>query len=113
MKKNDYYIPLFKDKLYHFYNRGNVKEEIFFREENYFYFLRQYDKYLSDSIDTFAYCLLPNHFHILGRAKINDPESISDNFRKLFISYSMSINVQEKGKGNLFQRGFGRKTIEK
>jgi REP element-mobilizing transposase RayT len=112
MKKIDYYIPLYKDKLYHFYNRENGKEQIFFKEENYLYFLKQYEKYLADSIDTFAYCLLPNHFHLLGRIKLDEPEIISEKFRKFFISYSMSINVQEKRKGNLFQRGFKRKLIE-
>jgi REP element-mobilizing transposase RayT len=112
MKKIDYYIPLYKNKLYHFYNRSNGKEKIFFKEENFFYFLRQYDKYLSDCIDTFAYCLLPNHFHFLGRIKTGDPDFVSENFRKFFISYSISINVQEKRKGNLFQRGFKRKIIE-
>jgi REP element-mobilizing transposase RayT len=112
MKKVDYYIPLYKDKLYHFYNRGNGKEKIFFKEENYIYFLRQYEKYLSDSIDTFAYCLLPNHFHLLGRIKNANSDIVSEKFRKFFISYSMSINVQEKRKGNLFQRGFKRKIID-
>ena len=112
MKKIDYYIPLYKNKLYHFYNRGNGTEKIFFKEENYYYFLKQYEKYLSDFIDTFAYCLLPNHFHILGRVKNDDPGIVSETFRKFFISYSMSINVQEKRKGNLFQRGFKRKIIE-
>jgi putative transposase len=112
MKKVDYYIPLYKDKLYHLYNRGNGNEKIFFNEENYFYFLRQYEKYLSDVVDTFAYCLLPNHFHLLGRIKLDRPEIVSEKFRKFFISYSMSINEQEKRKGNLFQRGFKRKIIE-
>jgi REP element-mobilizing transposase RayT len=112
MKKIDYYIPLYKDTLYHIYNRGNGKEKIFFKEENYFYFLRQYEKYLSESIDTFAYCLLPNHFHLLGRVKHDNPHIVRENFRKFFISYSMSINAQEKRKGNLFQRGFKRKIIE-
>ena len=112
MKKIDYYIPLYKDKLYHIYNRGNGKEQIFFKEENYYYFLRQYEKYLSDSIDTFAYCLLSNHFHLLGRIKNNNPEIVSEKFRKFFISYSMSINIQEKRKGNLFQRAFKRKIID-
>lgn len=112
MKKVDYYIPLYKNKLYNFYNRGNGKESIFFKEENHSYFLRQYDKYLSDCIDTFAYCLLPNHFHILGSVKTDVPNIVSESFRKFFISYSMSINIQEKRKGNLFQRGFKRKIIE-
>lgn len=112
MKKADNYIPLYKDHLYHIYNRGNGKENIFIEERNYFYFLVQYEKYLFELLDTFAYCLLPNHFHLLVRPKVNNPEKISEQFRKLCISYSMSINKQEKRKGNLFQRGFKRKIIE-
>lgn len=112
MKKVDCFIPLYKNKLYHFYNRGNGNEKIFFKEENYFYFLRQYEKYLSEVIDTFAYCLLPNHFHSMGRIKIDDSKMVSECFRKFFISYSMSINIQENRRGNLFQRGFKRKRIE-
>jgi REP element-mobilizing transposase RayT len=72
----------------------------------------QYEKYLFELLETFAYCLLPNHYHLLVRPKVNNPEKISEQFRKLFISYSMSINKQEKRKGNLFQRGFKRKIIE-
>ncbi len=112
MKKTDYYIPLYKDHLYHVYNRGNGKERIFFEERNYFYFIKQYEKYLFELLDTFAYCLLPNHFHLLVRPKLNNPEMISEQFRKFFISYTMSINEQEKRRGNLFQRGFKRKIIE-
>ena len=112
MKKIDYYIPLYKNKLFHIYNRGNGNENIFYNNENYYYFLKQYDKYLTESVDTFAYCLLTNHFHLLVRIKIDDPETVSENFRKFFISYSMSINKQEKRRGNLFQRGFKRKIID-
>jgi len=112
MKKIDYHIPLYKDHLYHVYNRGNGKEQIFFNEGNYDYFLRQYHKYTADLLDTFAYCLLSNHFHLLLRPKVNDPDLISEQFRKFFIAYSMAINKQEKRKGNLFQRGFKRKIIE-
>jgi len=112
MKKIDYYIPMYKDNLYHIYNRGNGREKIFFNEENYSYFLRKYDKYFFELADTFAYCLLPNHFHLLIRPKLNEPELISEQFRKFFISYSMSINKQELRKGNLLQRAFKRKIID-
>ncbi len=111
MKKINYYEPLYKNNLYHIYNRGNGKEKIFFNNGNYYYFLRQYDKYLSSILDTFAFCLLPNHFHLLIRIIIDDPEKISEQFRKLFISYTMSVNRQQKRKGNLFQRAFKRKLI--
>ncbi|MBN1639484.1 MAG: transposase [Ignavibacteriales bacterium] len=112
MKSTDYHIPLFKGNIYHIYNRANGNEKLFYTEANYLYFLRQYEKYLFELLDTFAFCLLPNHFHFLVDVKVNDSNLISENFRKLFISYSMSINIQEKRKGNLFQRTFKRKIIE-
>ena len=112
MSKTDYYIPLYKDNVYHIYNRGNGKEKIFYKNENYLYFLNQYEKYISEYADTFAFCLLPNHFHMLIRIKCDDPETIAEAFRKFFISYSMSVNKQEQRKGSLFQRGFKRKMIE-
>ena len=55
MKKVDYYIPLYKDKIYHIYNRGNGNDKIFYNEENYYYFLRQYYNYLYNYLETFAY----------------------------------------------------------
>ena len=45
MKKIDYFLPLYKDKLYYIYNRANGSENIYYNNENYFYFLRQYNKY--------------------------------------------------------------------
>jgi len=112
MKKVNYYPGLYEKNLYHIYNRGNGKEKIFFNHSNYIYFLGQLYNYLSDFLDFFAYCLIPNHFHILARVKAGDPDMISEQFRRFFISYSMSINKQEKRKGSLFQRGFKRKLIE-
>jgi putative transposase len=111
MKPIDYYPQLFKDQMYHIYNRGNGKEKIFFNKRNYHYFLIQYDKYLSGFIDTFSFVLLPNHFHLLVRIKSDFPELVVEQFRKFFISYSMSINKEQKRRGNLFQRQFKRKLI--
>ncbi len=112
MKRIDYYPQLYKGQLYHIYNRGNGKENIFFSKRNYHYFLLQYDKYLSQLVDTFAFALLPNHFHLLVRIKTENPEIISEQLRKFFISYSMSINKEQKRRGNLFQRQFKRKLID-
>jgi putative transposase len=112
MKKIDYYPQLYKGQIYHIYNRGNGKENIFFSKRNYRYFLLQYDKYLSQFLDTFAFALLPNHFHLLVRIKTEYHEIISEQFRKFFISYAMSINKEQKRRGNLFQRQFKRKLID-
>ena len=50
---------------YHIFNHVNGTENIFREEENYRFFLRQYVKYLGEVVDTHAYCLMPNHFHLL------------------------------------------------
>ena len=62
-------IPLEPGHYYHIYNRGNNRENIFFEERNYRYFMQLYQKYILSVCDTFAYCLMRNHFHILVRAK--------------------------------------------
>jgi putative transposase len=67
MKKN---IELLEpDRIYHIYNRGINGENIFKEERNYRYFLEKYAKYIEPIADTFAYCLLKNHFHIAIRTK--------------------------------------------
>ena len=58
--------------IYHIFNRGNNKEQIFLKEENYRFFLNRFAKYMEGYIDTFAYCLLTNHFHFMIRVKSLD-----------------------------------------
>jgi REP element-mobilizing transposase RayT len=62
-------IPLLPGRYYHVLNRGNNRENLFIEERNYAYFLQLYGKYISPIADTFAYCLLRNHFHLLIRVK--------------------------------------------
>lgn len=62
-------IPLEPGFYYHLFNRGNNKQRTFYKEKNYGYFLQKYAGYMEGYLDTFAYCLLPNHFHLLVRVK--------------------------------------------
>ena len=121
----DPYAKLLEQEFYHIYNRGNNKENIFVQDKNYTYFLKKYDHYLSAYIDTFAYCLLPNHFHLLVRVKpylqfplrnkssknLENEERVSEQFRLLFMSYAKAINIQENRVGSLFQKNFKRKHV--
>lgn len=67
MKKN---IKLLEPMcVYHIYNRGINGENIFKEERNYKYFLQKYAQYIEPIADTFAYCLLKNHFHLAIRTK--------------------------------------------
>lgn len=55
--------PLTYGNFYHIYNRGNNQENIFRQERNYAYFLELWWKHISPIAETWAYCLLKNHFH--------------------------------------------------
>ena len=113
-------IPLVHGGYYHIYNRGNGGENIFREQRNYPYFLTLYAKYIEPVADTFAYCLLRNHFHLLARIKDAQTCQVSGNltglkylnpsqqFSNLFNSYTKSVNEAYGRTGNLFQRPFGR-----
>jgi REP element-mobilizing transposase RayT len=104
--KIDYYTPFYSNQFYHIYNRGNNGEKIFYTEENHAYFLRRFDHYISNYADTYAYCLLPNHFHFL--IKVIDKNKLVNQLRLFFLSYSKAINQQTGRKGSLFQKRFKR-----
>lgn len=55
--------PLVPGNFYHIYNRGNNRENIFVQERNYAYFMDLWWKHISPIAETWAYCLLRNHFH--------------------------------------------------
>jgi len=56
-------------RYYHIYNRGINGCDLFTEENNYAYFLNLYEKYIDPIADTFAWVLMPNHFHLLVRLK--------------------------------------------
>ncbi len=61
--------PLTYGHYYHIYNRGVAKTDLFRDKDNYEHFMGLYDKYISPVADTFAWALMPNHFHLLVRVK--------------------------------------------
>ena len=62
------------DRVYHIYNRGNNYENIFLENHDYQHFLKLYSIYIDTIADTYAWCLMKNHFHFLLR--IRDEEEI-------------------------------------
>lgn len=68
-------ISLQPDQIYHIYNHANGEELLFREDENYNYFLKRLKHYLHPVVKIYAYCLLPNHFHLLIRVR-NEPELI-------------------------------------
>ncbi len=121
--------PLLYDTYYHIYNRGNNGENIFIQERNYEYFMNLYFKYIDPIAETFAYCLLRNHFHVSLRVKSEeeiietlnkDPKGLkkplgsdyaSRKFSDFFNAYAKAINNAYGRTGSLFQHPFGRVPI--
>lgn len=117
------------DKFYHVYNHANGSENLFRNNENYRFFLSKTIIHLCPILDVYAYCLLPNHFHLLIKTKTEkdflafpkfqhlekftdeiDYEDlsrfISKRFGNLFSSYTQSYNVYFNQKGSLFRKNF-------
>ncbi|MBI2620006.1 MAG: transposase [Ignavibacteriales bacterium] len=59
--------PFLPDHFYHVYNRGNDKTRIFLERSNYRYFLSKVARNLQNQVEIHAFCLMPNHFHLLIR----------------------------------------------
>jgi REP element-mobilizing transposase RayT len=114
--------PLVPGHYYHIYNRGNNRENLFREVRNYRYFLELYAHHVYPVADTFAYCLMPNHFHFLVRIKTEDEThktsqvsetcevsfKPSQHFSNLFNAYTKAINKAYGRTGSLFQERFGR-----
>jgi REP element-mobilizing transposase RayT len=119
--------PLIHGNYYHIYNRGNNGIDVFLENESYYHFLRLYAKYIEPVAETFAWCLLKNHFHLLVRIKekleinidelsysttekpkIVDP---SRQFSHLFNAYTQAINKRHHRTGSLFETTFERKLV--
>ena len=112
--------PLIYGETYHIYNRGNNRENIFIEERNFRYFLKLYAKYIEQVADTFAFCLLRNHFHFLVRIKEDQDKqdcqsylSPSRAFSNLFSTYTKAINKAYQRSGSLFEKSFRRKIVNR
>ncbi|MBT6279048.1 MAG: hypothetical protein HOI94_03065 [Candidatus Thioglobus sp.] len=128
-------IQFTKDEYYHVFNRGVDKRNIFESKEDLYYFFnrlsdlnfdiqnkelniqryRASDKKVIDVdgialVSIIAYCLLPNHFHLVLKQESND--GISKFMQKLGTSYTMYFNQKYKRSGSLFQGKFKANMID-
>ena|SRR3989344_698042 len=120
-----------KEGFYHIYNRGVEKRTIFENDQDYKVFLKYLKEYLSppqeaqnlkktvifkggsfkgiprqpknyyNKIDLLAFCLMPNHFHLLIKQHSNN--AIENFMRSLATRYSLYFNKKYDRVGSLFQ----------
>ena len=115
-------------ELYHLYNRGTEKRDIFMSSKDYERFLalmyicnqseepvriirkglselvKIYPRKENELIEIAAYCLMPNHFHLL--AKERQADGISRFMHKITTAYTMYFNKKFERTGSLFQGTF-------
>jgi len=112
-------------EFYHIYNRGNDKRDIFLDESDKERFVKLLFVCNSTKpvvfktiqglpleeinrgetmVDIGAYCLMPNHFHLLIKEKIENGISIF--LEKLATAYSMYFNKKNERTGKLFEGVF-------
>ncbi|MBI4155771.1 MAG: transposase [Candidatus Zambryskibacteria bacterium] len=133
--KNRDYKNFASGTIVHIYNRGNNREKIFNDEQDYKAFIfriglalgfeekelfhelcrqpysriRITDTHKGD-FKLYAFCLMPNHFHLLIEQCGDTP--ISKIISKICTSYAMYINKKYKRVGHVFQDCFKAVIIE-
>ncbi len=112
MPSKNIITPIQSGNYYHIFNRGNNYENVFYIHDDYIYFLHRLKYHMSISCETFAYALLPNHYHLLIRVKEDvDDALFSMQLKQLIQEYTFRINDRERRNGNLFLKPFRRLQI--
>ncbi len=99
-----------KNCVYHIYNRGNRKLQICLDTEDYTQVIHLIKRFFpTQNFDILAYCIMPNHFHLLI-VKIKN-RSISYSMQMFGASYTRYFNKKYGLVGHLFQGTYKYKNI--
>src|SRR5689334_7567220 len=96
---------LIGDSYYHVINRGNASQQIFHDEGDYEELLSLFEDALKKySVRLFAYCIMPNHFHLL--VKPDTAEDLSRLMQWLMTSHVRRYHQSYRTRGHLWQGRF-------
>jgi len=110
--------PLKPDISYHIFNHANGFENIFKEDENFSYFLEKYSLYIAPIAETYAYCLLPNHFHLVVRIRKREVveeviRSRNNNFSKVLTNNFSKVPNFGKVEVESSRKNYNNAEIEK
>ena len=91
--------------IYHIFNRGNDRRNLFSEPEDYQCFLNHLANGLSRcSAEIYHYCLMPNHFHLL--LKIQKRDDLAKLMHRLQLAYARYFKKTRAFAGHVFQERF-------
>lgn len=115
--------------VFHVYNRGVAKQDLFHDSQDYQHFLDTLSYYLESApvlrfsritpedrtklfsmpaekplVRILAYCLMPNHFHLMLREEVEG--GVTTFMRRAMNSYTRAYNTRYKRVGTVFQGTF-------
>jgi REP element-mobilizing transposase RayT len=100
--------------LYHIFNQGNNRNQVYIDYEDYYYFLRLIRKDLLPVSELLAYSLMPNHFHLMictdERCKTMKRQGgifidpVTNGIRKILSRYARSVNDKYGFSGSVFRQ---------
>jgi putative transposase len=95
---------LHPNSYYHVFNRGNHKKRIFHSTQDYEKFTHLLQKYflIYKDVILLAYCLMPNHYHILIKTG-SDPTELPKLMQRFMTAYVLFFNKKYRQVGRLFQ----------
>jgi putative transposase len=127
MRPNEYKPhPLESRTVYHIFGHAVANNNLFECAANYTYFLKRWQHFAEGYFRTFAYCLMPNHFHLCVltvepsaiRIEQDMPKRRTTNtgvsslhsarMEAFLSSYAQAFNKFHSRKGVLFRSAFGR-----
>lgn len=124
-------VPLITDEIYHVYNRGTDKRQIFLNKNDYLRFYQtlnvfnvvtpivNFDSALvlhkkgiqsEKLVEILAYALLPNHYHLVLKQLVDG--GISEFIKRIAGGYTSYFNLEQKRSGVLFQGKFKRVHVD-
>jgi len=100
--------------IYHIYNQGNNRQRIFLEDSDYFIFLRLFKNLVLPHLEVIAWCLMPNHFHLMAYIdeRISHKQKqgglhidpVTNGLRKLLSGYARIFNTNYERTGSLFRQ---------
>ncbi|MFC1632395.1 transposase [Candidatus Omnitrophota bacterium] len=103
---------LLENACHHITARGNQKQKVFLEEVDCREYLERLKRYKKKfAFQLYAFCLMPNHIHLLGQ--IDKGKDLSKFMHGVSLSYTAYFNRKYTKVGHLWQGRFKNKVITK